>query len=156
MIAEEGSSDEWGGLSAITILARQHHVRIDVYDEIGDHVQQVQADEVALPLLIIVWVNYTMPPNQDTSVKAKSNKKNWSNDESFDAALNEWKTNPPEPAKVIASQWQGSAESVAYHTELSSITLHVLICQTKRKWLPKIRAKKWWRNIGLSCPRKQR
>jgi len=25
MIAEEGSSDKWGGLSAITILAKQHH-----------------------------------------------------------------------------------------------------------------------------------
>ena len=89
MIAEEGSSDEWGGLSAITILAKQHRVRVDVYDEIGDHVQQVQADEVAFPLLNIVRVNYTMPPNQDTSVKAKSNKKNWSNDERFDAALKE-------------------------------------------------------------------
>ena len=41
MIAEEGSSNEWGGLSAITILAKQHCVRVDVYDEIGDHVQQV-------------------------------------------------------------------------------------------------------------------
>ena len=99
MIAEEGSSDEWGGLSAITILAKQHRVRVDVYDEIGDHVQQVQPDEVAFPLLNIVRVNYTMPPNQDTSVKAKSNKKNWSNDKSFDAALNEWKTNPPRTSK---------------------------------------------------------
>ena len=54
MIAEEGSSDEWGGLSAITILAKQHRVRVDVYDEIGDHVQQVQADEVLFPLLNIV------------------------------------------------------------------------------------------------------
>ena len=54
MIAEEGSSDEWGGLSAITILAKQHRVRVDVCDEIGDHVQQVQPDEVAFPLLNIV------------------------------------------------------------------------------------------------------
>ena len=28
MMAEEGSSDEWGGLSAITILAKQHRVRV--------------------------------------------------------------------------------------------------------------------------------
>jgi len=54
MIAEEGSSNEWGGLSAITILAKQHRVRVDVYDEIGDHVQQVQADKVSFPLLNIV------------------------------------------------------------------------------------------------------
>ena len=41
MIAEEGSSDEWGALSVITILAKQHRVRADVYNEIIDHVQQV-------------------------------------------------------------------------------------------------------------------
>ena len=41
MIAEEGSCDDWGGLSAITILAKQHHVRVDIYDEIGNHVQQM-------------------------------------------------------------------------------------------------------------------
>ena len=95
MIAKEGSSDEWGGLSAITILAKQHRVRVDVYDEIGDHVQQVQADEGSFPLLNIIQVNYIMPPTQHTSVKAKINKKNWSNDESFAAALDEWTTNPP-------------------------------------------------------------
>ena len=38
MIAEEGLSDEWGGLSAITILAKQHRVQVDVYNEVGDHV----------------------------------------------------------------------------------------------------------------------
>ena len=71
MIAEEGSSDEWGGLSAITILAKQHHVRVDVYAEIGDHAQQVQADEVSFPLLNIVRVNCTMPSISNTSIKAK-------------------------------------------------------------------------------------
>ena len=40
-----------------------------------------------------------MPPNQDTSVKAKANKKNWSNDESFAAALDEWNTNVPQTSK---------------------------------------------------------
>merc|ERR1712115_253316 len=39
MIAEEGSSDKWGGLSAITILAKQDRVQVDAYNEIGDHVQ---------------------------------------------------------------------------------------------------------------------
>ena len=92
MIAEEGSSNEWGGLSAITILAKQHHVRVDVYDKIGNHIQQVQPDEVSFPLLDIVRVNYTMPPTQDASGKAKSNKKDWSTDEHFVATLNEWKT----------------------------------------------------------------
>ena len=99
MIAEEGSSDEWGGLSAITILAKQHHVRVDVYDEIGNHIQQVQPDEVSFPLLNIVRVNYTMPPTQDASGKAKSNKKDWSKDEHFIAALKEWKTDPPKNNK---------------------------------------------------------
>ena len=99
MIAEEGSSDEWGGISAITILAKQHRVRVDVYDEIGNHVQQVQADEMTFPLLNIVRVNYTMPSISNTSIKAKSNKKNWSTDESFVAALDEWTTNPPHTSK---------------------------------------------------------
>ena len=75
MIAKEGSSKEWGSLSAITILAKQHRVRVDVYDEIGNHVQQVQDDEVSFPLLNIVRVNYTMPSISNTSIKAKSNKK---------------------------------------------------------------------------------
>ena len=95
MIAEEGSSDEWGGLSAITILAKQHRVRVNVYDEIGNHIQQVQADEVSFPLLNIVRVNYTLPSISNTSIKAKSNRKNWSTDESFVAALHEWNNNPP-------------------------------------------------------------
>ena len=99
MIADEGSSNKWGGLSAITILAKQHRVRVDVYNEIGNHVQQVQPDEVSFPLLNIVRVIYTMPPIQDGSVKAKSNKKDWSKDEHFVAALNEWQTDPPKNNK---------------------------------------------------------
>ena len=39
MIAEEGSSDVWGGFSAISILAKQHRVRVDICYETGDHVQ---------------------------------------------------------------------------------------------------------------------
>ena len=40
-----------------------------------------------------------MPPTQNTSVKVKANKSDWTNDERFAAALDEWNTNPPQTSK---------------------------------------------------------
>ena len=61
LIMQEARGGQHGGVNAFTILAEYVGVRVDVYDEIGDHVQHIQDDHTSLPLINLVRVDANQP-----------------------------------------------------------------------------------------------
>ena len=61
IIKQECYKNEHGGFEAINILAEHFGVRVDVYDEPGDHVQRIQRESTHLPLINLVRVDLSQP-----------------------------------------------------------------------------------------------
>jgi len=54
IIRQECYEGEHGGINAINILAEHFGVIVDVYDKVGDHIQQIQKECTSLPLINLV------------------------------------------------------------------------------------------------------
>ena len=61
LITQEAQDGQQGGLSAFAILVEHISVRVDVYDEIGDHVQHIQDEHTSLQLINLVRVDANQP-----------------------------------------------------------------------------------------------
>ena len=61
LIMQEARGGQHGGVNAFAILAEYVDVHVDVYDEIGDHVQHIQDDHTSLPLINLVRVDANQP-----------------------------------------------------------------------------------------------